>query len=300
MLRYHAHGKINLALDVVDRRSDGYHEVRTVLQSIALCDVIEVHPAGQDITLTCSDPALSTGQDNLILRAASALREAWDCRKGARIHLTKRLPTQAGLGGGSADAAVALMALSRLWRLPSDVESLLPLARGLGSDVPFFLVGGTALGVGRGDEVYPLPDAPRFHLVIAKPSRGTSTAEAYAFMDRELTYPQPVSRMVSLVNRLVEGKADERLFFNRFEEVVGHGTDEGSAVRQVLLDGGASAAMLAGSGSCWVGFFQHRSGAQEAYRRMAHRGIIGWLTSTVARKDYWELTLPRSAKETLP
>lgn len=298
-LRYRPHAKFNLALDVLEKRPDGFHEVRTVLQSMALCDTLEVFPAGDGISFTCSDPGLPTGQENLVVKAATALREATGCTRGARLHLTKRIPSQAGLGGGSSDAAVTLLALARLWRLPYDPAALLPIAAKLGSDVPYFLVGGTALGVGRGEEVYPLPDAPHLHLVVAKGLKGTSTQEAYGALDARLTPPEGAHKIQGIVQGVVGGRLDEHLLFNRFEEVA-TGDDEGAAIRHSLLECGARRVILAGSGSAWVGVFTSRSQAQEAQRRMSHRGISVVLTHTVSRRDYWERTLPRAEKETLP
>jgi 4-diphosphocytidyl-2-C-methyl-D-erythritol kinase len=298
-LRYRAHAKINLSLDVGEKRPDGFHEVRTVLQSVALADTLEIFPTAEGLAFACSDPALPAGADNLVIKAAQALRENRGCVKGARIHLIKRIPSQAGLGGGSADAAVTLIALARLWRLPADNASLMPLAVRLGSDVPFFLLGGTALGVGRGEEVYALPDAPMLHLLIVTGPQGTPTPEAYRSLDARLTVPEGAHKIQGIVQGVVEGRLDDRLLFNRFEEVA---RDEfgRAALRQLLLDCGAKRAMLAGSGSAWVGLFQSRAHAQEAQRRMAHRGISVILSHTVNRKDYWERTLPRVGKETPP
>lgn len=298
--RYRAHAKINLGLEVLEERSDGFHEIRTVYQSIALCDHLDVFPARTGLTFTCSDPSIS-GEDNLVLKAARALATSFGCKKGARLELAKRIPSQAGLGGGSTDAAVALLALARLWRLPCDWPSLMPIARSLGSDVPFFLMGGTALGLGRGEEVYPLPDAPPMHLVVVQPPGvRTSTAEAYRLLDTKLTGDEGPHRILSIVQGVVEGKLSEQHFFNRFEEVASRADDEVAAVRRALLSMGAVRVLLAGSGSAWVGLFPDRAQAQEAHRRMAHRGISGILTSTLNREDYWELTLPGTAKETLP
>jgi 4-diphosphocytidyl-2-C-methyl-D-erythritol kinase len=299
-LRYRAHAKINLALDVREKRGDGYHEIRTIYQSVDLCDTIEVFPAPAGFDFTCSDPDLPSGADNIVVKAASALRQATGCQKGARVHLTKRVPWQAGLGGGSSDAAVALLALARLWRLPSDAAALLPVATTLGSDVPFFLVGGTALGVGRGEEVYPLPDAPLFHLLVVKPSSGMSTSDAYRLLDGRLTPPPGANTIPSIVQGVLEGRLEDRLFFNRFEEVAAGREGEGAALRKALLEAGASGVLLAGSGSAWVGMFQSRARARDASRKMAHRGITVLLTQTLSRKDYWERTLPRMEKETLP
>ena len=300
LLRFRPCAKMNLGLEVLSKRADGYHEIRTVLQSIALHDLLEVNPAPDGIAFTCSDPALPAGEDNLVVKAARLIQRESGCAKGARIHLVKRIPSQAGLGGGSSDAACALLALNQLWRLGLGRKDLASLAARLGSDVPYFLVGGTALALGRGEEVYPLPDAPQLYLLVVKPAQGMPTAEAYGLIDRALTGPRDVHRIASIVQGLVEGGLNERLCFNRFEEVILPGSGEGSAIRQALLEGGASLAILAGSGSAWVGLFPDRAAAQATHRRMSHRGISGVLTTTTTRKDYWELTQPRRGKESLP
>ena len=295
-LAYRAFAKINLGLEVVGKRPDGYHDIRTMLQSIAVCDLIEVHPSST-LSLTCSDPVLPAGDDNLIIRAAKALQEAHSCEKGARINLTKRIPTQAGLGGGSSDAAATLVALSKLWHLPSDLESLMPMAASLGSDVPFFLVGGTALGVSRGEEVYALPDAPSMHMVIAQPQRGMPTAEAYRLISEKLTTHNPQNKIAALVLALVEGRLSERLLFNAFESVNRGWGEESESVRSALVTSGSAKVLLAGSGSAWVGLFPDRESSLAAQRRMVQRGYNAICTSTITRKHYWEQTIPTRVKE---
>ncbi|MCS6802150.1 MAG: 4-(cytidine 5'-diphospho)-2-C-methyl-D-erythritol kinase [Chloroflexota bacterium] len=154
MIRQHAPAKLNLTLNVLGRRADGYHEVRTVLQTVSLFDELTFAPAA-DLRFTCSDPRLA-GPDNLVLRAARLLQQQAGVAAGAAIHLLKRIPVASGLGGGSSDAAAALLGLSRLWGLEYSREQLQPLAAQLGSDVPFFLWGGTALAEGRGERITPL------------------------------------------------------------------------------------------------------------------------------------------------
>jgi len=173
-----AFAKTNLLLRVVGRRPDGYHELDTIFQTIDLTDFLEVSEAAA-IELECDDPRLPTGLENLVTRAATRLAEAFGVRRGARIQLTKRIPVGAGLGGGSSDAAVALGLLARFWSLPSAGESLLKIARDLGSDVPFFLYGGTARGTGRGDILRPLSDGEQRRLVLIVPPFPISTADVY-------------------------------------------------------------------------------------------------------------------------
>lgn len=295
-LAYRAFAKINLGLHVGEVRPDGYHDVRTVLQSVALCDLLEVHPAS-DLTLQCSDPALPAGEDNLVLKAARALREAFSCERGARLVLTKRVPAQAGLGGGSSDAAAALRALTKLWRLPSAYEDLAPVAAGLGADVPFFLLGGTALGISRGEEMYTLPDAPALNLVLALPPSGMPTVEAYRRLDARLTPSGGALRISALVQALVEGRLSERMLFNDFEPVNRDAGPENEGARQALETAGAFRVIPAGSGAAWVGFFVDREGAVAAQRRLIRRGVNAIHTASITRREYREQSVPTWDKE---
>ena len=159
-LRLPAFAKINLRLRVLGKRSDGYHDLDTILQTISLHDTITFTVTeSPEIVLSCDDRSLPTGADNLIYRAAESLRNRFATGRGVRIRLEKRIPTQAGLGGGSADAAVTLGALAYLWRTNTKAHELVEIASSLGADVPFFFLGGMARGTGSGKEVEPLRDA---------------------------------------------------------------------------------------------------------------------------------------------
>ncbi|MCP4896023.1 MAG: 4-(cytidine 5'-diphospho)-2-C-methyl-D-erythritol kinase [bacterium] len=174
--------KINLHLQVIGRRQDGFHQIRTLLQSVDVRDGLsaEVEPEG-DVHLEVSPAgSVPVGAQNLVLMAALALRRETGCKLGTRIRLFKRIPVGAGLGGGSADAAATLVLLDRLWELGLDAKVLQGLAAQLGSDVPFFLYGGLGLGVGRGEEVYPLPDLPQLGVLLVKPKEDASTARVYS------------------------------------------------------------------------------------------------------------------------
>lgn len=299
---YRPHAKINLGLEVLGVRPDGFHDVRTVLQTVALCDTLEVHPAPSEVTLRCSDPALPAGEGNLVVKAARLLQAEFGIRAGARLELAKRIPSQAGLGGGSSDAAVALLALARLWKVDVDQDRLTELAARLGSDVPFFLVGGTALGVGRGEEVYPLPDAPGAHLVLAWGPSGMPTAEAYRLVDEKLTAPRGAHTIRPILRGVVGRKLSEKSFFNRFEEAAALSAHAGEAraVREALSAAGATRALLCGSGAAWAGFFPTREAARAGCSEVARRGLSAVATETVAREAYWEKALPGFGKEWLP
>jgi 4-diphosphocytidyl-2-C-methyl-D-erythritol kinase len=186
-IRIRAHAKINLHLGILGRRPDGYHDVETVLQTLALHDTLTCERCEGPFALTCDRPDVPVDAGNLVWRAASLLAEAVGRRelaeRGTRIHIEKRIPMQAGLGGGSADAAATLQALAQLWSLAVDAATLRGLAARLGADVPFFFEGGTALGTGRGDELRPLADFPASAVVVMMPPFGVPTADAYRWLD---------------------------------------------------------------------------------------------------------------------
>ena len=171
------YAKINLTLEILGKRADGYHEVRTVMQTVGLADRLEV-TAAADLSFTCSDPALAT-PDNLVYRAARLLQAEYAVRTGAALRLEKRIPVAAGLGGGSSDAAATIVALNRLWNLQLSLTEQRRLAAALGSDVPFFLTGGTALATGRGERITPLPPLPQYWVVLVLLPRVLSTAAVY-------------------------------------------------------------------------------------------------------------------------
>ena len=183
-----APAKVNLYLQVLRRRPDGYHEIQTVMQTVSLCDEISFQTRDDGrILLHCSEPELSAGDDNLVVRAAKALKESCGVEVGVEAHLTKRIPIGAGLGGGSSDCAAALLALRRLWRLEMDDVELGKVAAQLGSDVPFFLRWGTALCRGRGEKVAPVRCACTLYYTLVMPGFGVATSSVYAAVRKPLT-----------------------------------------------------------------------------------------------------------------
>ena len=188
MPTFHSFAKVNLHLEVVGRRADGYHELRTLFQTIDLADELELEPATSGVELEVVGSALPAGPANLARRAAESFLARWGgVGDGVRIRLKKRIPAGGGLGGGSANAATVLLGLCALWRIRPSYAELWSLARALGADVPFFLVGGTALGFGRGDEIVPLPDsrAGAVELWLALPPFSLSTSEVFAALGGE-------------------------------------------------------------------------------------------------------------------
>ena len=266
--------KINLFLDVVRRRPDGYHDIDTVMQAIDLFDELEIEPRRDGaLTLACSDPTLPTDERNLVVRAAAALREATGCRAGARMRLTKRIPTQAGLGGGSSDAAGALVGLNAAWGLGLPADQLRDVAAGVGSDVPFFLLGGTARCTGRGEQVEPVAGAAQCHYVLVCPHVKVSTAAAY----RKLRFPlTPTGLDASMcVYNLVEGNVETvgRCLYNRLEDPAFSIHPMLSDAKSGLAECGVFAGVcMTGSGSALFGLCRPQE-AKGACERAAGLGL---------------------------
>src|SRR6202041_1676444 len=190
-VRLPAFAKINLCLHVVGKRSDGYHELRTIFQAISLRDTLELSltpgSSGFHFTLTSNDATL-LGPENLVARAVTAIAPEIGFQGSVSVHLEKRIPVARGLGGGSSDAAAALIGMLRLTRSRLPLSRLMEIAASLGADVPFFLFGGRALAVNRGDEIYPLPDLPHRSIVVVSPGKiGVSTKDAYQWFSEQLT-----------------------------------------------------------------------------------------------------------------
>lgn len=243
VLRAPAHAKINLSLAVTGVRSDGMHTLRTVMQTVSLCDTVEIQRA-EALTFTCSEPSLA-GEENLCVKAAKAFYGATGLAGGAAIRLEKRIPTGAGLGGGSSDAAAVLRLLNRLYDFPLREDALFSLAGTLGADVPFCLYGGKCLCTGIGEELSPLPDEAGLPLVIAKGRGSLSTAEMYRRLD-------------------ARGSGADPGVLNAFEPVAVELLPEiGTLIRAMTAAGGAEARMT-GSGSALFGFFPSLRAAEAA------------------------------------
>ncbi len=287
-LRIRSYAKINLALAVLGKRNDGFHEIRTVFQSIDLYDEMEFRPSTQ-LEVHCRNLSGVPREQNTIWRAASALAKLASPAMQAEIVLEKRIPAGAGLGGGSSNAAAALFGLMRLWGLNLDPGQLRGLASEIGSDVPFFLQGGTALGIGRGDEIYPLPEIRPIHLVVVYPGIRISTAAAYGSLSLMLTSGSAAPRIQGLCDRLAEQKMLAAMIFNDFETSILPAYPAVREARDFLRERGATAAMLSGSGSSVFGFFPDEESALAASRACSMRET--WRvfpTKTLSRAEYFQ------------
>lgn len=263
--------KINLDLRVLNKRPDGFHELRTVFQTISLADTIEIEYQPARRTELTLDDALAI-PDNLILRAARSVLDAMKVHAKIRFRLKKNIPMGGGLGGGSSNAASILLALPVLARKPLDLDSLIELGTQLGSDVPFFLTGGTALGLGRGTELYPLPDLAPAPLLIVCPPVHSSTPAAYAALKRELTVTPSSTKLNSFRAFVRElgvvrsaGQAGP-LSENDFEAVICLQHPQLKALPGKLSKLGAVHAAMSGSGSAFFAVFASRAERDQALR----------------------------------
>ena len=283
-----AFAKINLSLRVFAKRADSYHDLETILQSVSLHDTIEFSSMDQPhLVLSCSDRTLSADEDNLVMKAASALQNLATTR-GARIRLDKRVPMQAGLGGGSSDAAITLLGLAALWNLQTSRDELLAIAGELGADVPFFFHGGTARATGAGERIELLDDVPDTFLLVVKPSAGIRTVDAYQYFDeRSLTSPKSKTILSTSAAKQFFDISSSANLTNDFEAVVFEREPEIRRAKAALITAGADAVLLAGSGSALFGIFE----SEDAQRRaiQAIKLETGWRVfpcKTVGREQY--------------
>ena len=282
-----AYAKVNLCLDVLGRRTDGYHELRTIFQTITLHDTLALE-VGQNARIDLrilGNSALSgePGRDNLVYRALDELRRELRVRHGVRAVLTKRIPVGRGLGGGSSDAAAALIALLRLTGKRMEAARLVQIASRLGADVPFFLRGGRALGIGRGDEIYPLPDVARRSVLVVSPcDLAVPTRDAYQWLARRLTKHQDPTKLWQFCALCWSPQGDA--LSNDFEAAVFPRYSRLVAIKRELLRQGAAGASLAGSGSAVFGIFRNPAKARRAARAFPKDQVF--VCSTLSRAEY--------------
>jgi 4-diphosphocytidyl-2-C-methyl-D-erythritol kinase len=284
-----AFAKINLGLRVLARRADGYHDLETVFQTVSLHDAIELSAMDQPhIVLSCSDRGLHADEDNLVMKAASRLQARFATAKGARIRLGKRIPMQAGLGGGSSNAAITMLGLVALWGLDASGDQLLAMAAELGADVAFFFYGGTARATGVGEKIELRDDTREIFLLVVKPNAVISTATAYQYLDqRSLTSPKSKTILSTSLAKQFFDKGGFANLTNDFEAVVLEREPEISRAKAALLKAGADAALLAGSGSAVFGIFESEDAQRRAIQAIELE--TGWRVfpcKTVGRHDY--------------
>ena len=284
--------KLNLGLEVLGSRLDGFHELRTLFQTIDLRDYIRITESSSGIEVTCSHPRVPCDGSNLAYKAAAELRRRGGVRRGVRIEIVKRIPVAAGLGGGSSNAAAVLTALDRLWDLGLGRGGLLPIARRLGADVPYFLTGGTALGLARGDEVYPLHEQIHGHVVVIDPGQKVATSRVFERVDAELT-PRENSLTISrFVSSNLSGADRFGILKNELETAaLVEAPDLAESARRmriILMKKGAVLAQMTGSGSAFFGLFDEKASASLARSALEAVGFRTFLARTLSLAQFRE------------
>ncbi|MEO8073472.1 MAG: 4-(cytidine 5'-diphospho)-2-C-methyl-D-erythritol kinase [Acidobacteriota bacterium] len=282
--------KINWFLRVLGKRADGFHELFTVFQTVSLHDNLNFSEHDQ-IILTCDDKLMPTNENNLIVKTALELKRKFNLKKGAKIHLEKNIPAPGGLGGGSSNAAVALFGLAKLWEIEIDFSEMLKIGEKLGSDVPFFFHGGTALGMGRGTDISQLDDITEEHLLIVTPNIAVSTVEAFA----RLAVPHLTNKSSKSILQICRDEAEtldlrQSKLINDFEKSVFKVEPEIERIKVKLLELKAEHALLSGSGASVFAVFGDNVQLQDALKALKiERDWRVFEVETVSREKYREM-----------
>lgn len=270
-----AYAKINLGLDVVGRLPNGYHEVRMVMQTVGIYDVLTFEKTEQGIVITTDSEELPTGGDNLIYKAVKLMFDQYGITQGVRIHLEKNIPIAAGMAGGSTDAAAAMKGINELFALGCSKETLMELGVRIGADVPYCVMGGTALAEGIGEKLTALTPAPECYLLIAKPDINVSTKYVYEHLDADDSYEHP--DIDGMVKAISEGNLDgvlERLG-NVLESVTVAAYPVIDIIKRRMRELGAAGSMMSGSGPTVFGIFTEKEKAGEAFEQIKKEQLAG-------------------------
>lgn len=259
-----AYAKINLGLDVLRKREDGYHEVKMIMQTVDIADELTFHVQEEGISITANLPDIPTGKENLIYKSAELFLETYHIQKGVAIHLEKHIPVAAGMAGGSTDAAATFKALNTLFGINAPMERLQELGVKIGADVPYCIMGGTALSEGIGEKLTRLPDSPDCHLVIAKPDINVSTAFVYGNLKAgELQNHPDIDGMVEAIYAQNLNGIIARLG-NVLETVTVPAYPIIDEIKTVMRDAGADGVLMSGSGPTVFGIYKDQVKAKNA------------------------------------
>jgi 4-diphosphocytidyl-2-C-methyl-D-erythritol kinase len=276
-----AFAKVNLYLKILSKRQDGFHEIETVMQNISLFDLLSIEKTDEGISVECDDSAVPSGQANICFKAVERLMP-FSGRRGVRITIHKNIPSGAGLGGGSSDAAAVINALNNIWELSLDDNALMKIAAETGSDVPFFMLGGRALCTGRGEKVKKLPDMPETHLVLIKPSESVPTKWAYEEYDRS-SAAGGYACFGSKSGGMFCSEKPRMSYENDFEKAILPKYRGINDARTSLLSAGAVSALMTGSGSAVFGIARGKEHAESILSKVKILHPLSYLVRTVDR-----------------
>ena len=259
-----APAKVNLSLDVTGKRPDGYHEMRMVNHSVALSDTLVFKNSGQGICISCSDPKIPTDERNLVYRVAEKLRARFGIDRGVHIDIKKNIPSEAGLAGGSADAAAAILGLNLIWELNLSLEEMLAFGSTIGADIPYCCYKGMALVEGIGEIIKPVKPLRKLPVLVVKPEINIATPWAFGRLDsaEHVVHPD-IDRVIQLVET-EDYAALGSTVGNAFEQVVFEDYPEIGEMKAKMLESGAFASIMSGSGSTVIGYFLDNATAEKA------------------------------------
>lgn len=276
-----AYAKINLGLDVIKKLPNGYHQVRMIMQAIDLWDELTLEKTEDGIVLTTDEGTLPTDENNLIYKAAKLMRDTYSLGEGVKIHLQKNIPIAAGMAGGSADAGAAMTGMNRLFSLGIPEAELMRLSVAIGADVPFCILGGTALAEGIGEQLTPLPPIPPCHVLVAKPDISVSTKYVYEHLDSAgiQHHPDIDGSLAAIREGSLQGVLNH--MGNVLESVTISAYPVIEAIKEKMLELGAAASLMSGSGPTVFGIFTEKSAAEYAFRQMRAEGTAKQIFLTV-------------------
>ena len=275
-----AYAKINLGLDVVRRLENGYHEVRMIMQTVGICDVLTLKKAEAGITVTTDHGELPTDENNLIYKAAKLMTDQYNIKEGVCIHLEKHIPIAAGMAGGSTDAAATFLGMNELFACGADEEALRELGVKVGADVPYCIMGGTALAEGIGEKLTRLPGPPQCFLLVAKPDINVSTKYVYEHLDAEgVTHHPDIDGMIQAITRQnLQGIVDR--LENVLENVTVKKYPVIQDIKDTMMQMGAEGSLMSGSGPTVFGIFTKEEKAKAALKELEVRELAKQLFIT--------------------
>lgn len=280
-MKIKSYAKVNLGIEIVGKRPDGYHDIRVLFQTIDLADILDFKVIQRDgIFLSGNEASISWGEDNLIFKAARLLKKETGTGKGINIRVKKNIPPGKGLGGGSSNAAVTLMVLNTLWNQEIPEEKLLSLAGNLGADVPYFFHGGFCLGLERGDRIFPKPDLEKLFFLLAFPPFSISTSRVYASLPFSLTSEVKDSKINGFLTHFEFGHLE-----NRLEETVFRLYPQLKDIQRLIRAQGPELLLVTGTGSAVFGLFRKREKAEKAQREL-EKEIPCRMAESVSRSEY--------------
>jgi len=280
-IKLKAQAKINLSLDIINKRTDNYHNVRMIMQTLGLHDIVIIEKASEGVKVSTDNPAVPDGESNIAFKAARIFKDTVDIPCGVRISIKKQIPVSAGLGGGSSDAASTLKGMDKLFNTQLNENILHDMAEKTGSDVPFFLKGGTALAEGKGEILTGLEKLPELHVLLVNPGFEVSTYFAYSQFNFNNVIERPNTQLLLNAIESREWNIVTVNMRNVLESVITPKFQVISEIKSILMKFGAKGSMMSGSGPTVFGIFNDKITAIRAYESLKNTGWKCWLTTTV-------------------